>query len=116
MAVSTMLNRARMNITDAGISMATLAVLADLRPTTLSGVHRGVQMLDSVKEARLLTISFRLLELKQALAPLELPKEASDVAKILAQLEEGRISLGEIREYTGKMFESKQEPHVIDGG
>jgi hypothetical protein len=106
MAVSITLNRARTNITEAGVSLATLAVLGELRPTTLSSIYRGVMALDSEKEARLLTISFRLLELQQALAPFDLPKEAGDVARLLAQLEDGRITLDEVRDMVVKMIGS----------
>jgi hypothetical protein len=103
MAISITLNRARLNLTDAGIPLATLAVLGDLRPTTLSGVYRGVQSIDSMKEARLFTVSCRLLELKQALAPCEMPKEANDVRRLLVQLEDGHVTLDEIREMVGRM-------------
>lgn len=107
MAVSITLNRARANINEANVSLATLAVLGDLRPTTLSSVYRGVMTLASVKEARLLTVSFRLLELQQALAPFDLPKEAGDVGRLLARLEDGLVTLEEIRSMVGKMIGSE---------
>lgn len=104
MALSISLNRARANITEAGVPLSTLAICCGLRPTSLSSAYRGLMSLDSEKEARLLTISFRLLELKQALMPLQFPTDAGDVVRLLDQLESGRVTLEQIHEMVEKLF------------
>src|SRR5713226_7496729 len=97
------LNRAKQNMRDANVPMAVLAQVAGLRPTSLSSVFRGVMTLDSRVEARLLTVSCRILEISQALTPLQMPDDAGDVSRLVAQLEDGQISLQDIRDSLARM-------------
>jgi hypothetical protein len=101
--VSIYLSRARENVESAGVPLNILAVLCGIKPTSLSSAYREVMRLDSEKEARLFTISCRLLELKQALSPLELPRQAGSVERMVHQLESGQVTLDEIRASVGRM-------------
>lgn len=89
---------------DAGIPMSVLAAVAGLRPSSVSSIYRGVMSLDSVAEARLLTLACRISELKSALEPLRLPDDWQSVAKMVTQLETGAASLDEIRAAVARMF------------
>jgi hypothetical protein len=100
------LNRAKQNMADASVPMATLAQIAGLRPTSMSSVFRGTMTLDSNEELRLFTLSCRVLELKIALDPVRLPDDWRDVAKMVAALEDQRVSLDEIRAAVSRMVGS----------
>src|SRR5260221_6810173 len=93
-----LLVRARQNVETAGVPVSVLAVVCELRRTTWSSAYRGTMNLGGQKESELFTTSCRLLELAQALAPLQIPREADDVSRMLRQLEGGAISLEEIRD------------------
>ncbi len=62
--------------------------------------------LDSNEELRLFTLSCRVLELKIALDPVRLPDDWRDVAKMVAALEDQRVSLDEIRAAVSRMVVS----------
>lgn len=101
--VSVYLSRARANVEAAGVPLSVLAALCDVRPTSLSSAYREVMRLDGEKEARLFTVSCRLLELKQALDPLELPRQAGSVERMVQQLESGQVTLEEIRVFVARV-------------
>jgi hypothetical protein len=102
-AVSIYLSRARANVEAADVPLSVLAALCDVKPTSLSSAYREVMRLDSEKEARLFTVSCRLLELKQALEPLQLPRQAGNVKRMVQQMESGAVTLDEIRAAVGRM-------------
>jgi hypothetical protein len=97
------LTRAKQIMTDCNVPMAVLAQVAGLRPTSISSVFRGVMSLDSVTEARLLTIACKIAELKSALEPCRLPDDWESVAKMVAALAEKHVTTDEIRAAVSRM-------------
>lgn len=102
--VSITLNKAKQNMAEANVPMATLALICGLRPTTLSSAYREVMTLPSTTEARLLTVACRLLDLHEVLSPLRLPDGHEDLGRLIAQLEDGHVSLEEIRAAVQRVF------------
>ncbi len=98
------LNLMKQNAQSAGVPMSVLAQICDLRPTSLSSAFRGVMTLPSTIEARLLTVSCRVLEITQALSPLRAPNDANELGLLVAQLEDAHISLEDIRAAVQRMF------------
>jgi hypothetical protein len=98
------LSRAKQNMADANVPMATLALVCGLRPTSLSSAFRGVMNLPSTTEARLFSASCRVLEITQALSPLLPPNDANELGRLLVQLEDGHISLEDIRAAVKRLF------------
>jgi hypothetical protein len=64
---------------DAGVSAATLARLTGVAPTSLRDALRGESYLGAEKEARILKTVSLVAKFKQALEPLDLPKEWADL-------------------------------------
>jgi hypothetical protein len=64
---------------DAGISAATLARLTGVAPTSLRDGLRGESYLGAEKEARILETASLVAKFKEALEPLDLPKEWADL-------------------------------------
>jgi len=102
--VSITLNKAKQNMAEANVPMATLALICGLRPTTLSSAYREVMTLPSTTETRLLTVACRLLDLREVLSPLRLPDGHEDLGRLIAQLEDGHVSLEEIRAAVQRVF------------
>ncbi len=103
--ISATLARFKENLLAAGVSHATAATLCGLKPSTLGSAFREIMTLPSLKESELLTVSFRLLELREALKPLSLPESISDLKQLLARLEDGSITPEKIREAVSILFE-----------
>jgi hypothetical protein len=98
------LNMMKQNAQAAGVPMSVLAQIGGVRPTTLSSVFRGVMTLDSKIEARLHTVSCRVLEITQALLPLRAPDDANELGRLVVQIEDGRTTLDDIRAAVQRMF------------
>jgi len=96
--VSITLNRARTNMEAAKISTATLARLCDIAPSTLSAAYREQVYLGSEMEAKLLTMSTRLLNLQAAVTPLREPTNVNDLRRMLDHVEANKIEHDKIRE------------------
>jgi hypothetical protein len=103
--ISTTLARFKENLLAAGFSHATAATLCNLKPSTLSSAFREIMKLESTKEAELLTISFRLLELREALKPLGMPESVGDLKQLLDRIQDGSITPEKIRETVSSLFE-----------
>jgi hypothetical protein len=103
--ISTTLANFRENLLTAGVSHATAATLCGLKPSTLSSAFREIMRLDSTKEAELLTVSYRLVKLRNALKPLTLPESAGDLRQLLNNLEDGLITPETIKEAVSLIFQ-----------
>jgi hypothetical protein len=107
--ISTSLARFRENMTAAGISQATGATLCGLKPSTLSSAFREIMSLGGLKEAELMTCSFRLLELREAMKPLDLPQSIGALEKLLERLTDGSITPDTIRTAVDTIFGGDNE-------
>jgi hypothetical protein len=85
----------------AGISAATLGKLAGISPTSTRDALRDEVYLGSEKEARLLETASRVSKFREALEPLDLPKEVSDLD---ALLKTGRTP-EEVESFVKQIFE-----------
>jgi hypothetical protein len=68
---------------DAGLSAASLARLTGVAPTSLRDALRGESYLGAEREARILETVSLVAKFKQALEPLDLPKEWADLDVLL---------------------------------
>lgn len=102
---STTLNRVSENLIAAGCSRAILATVCGLKPSTLSAAYNGTVNLGGTREAELLTASHRLLDLRTALSPLEMPKDANQLRVLVNRLQDGTLIVDEIREMVARLFE-----------
>jgi hypothetical protein len=103
--ISTTLARFKENLLAAGVSHATAATLVGLKPSTLSSAFREIMNLGGPKEAELLTTSFRLLELREALKPLGMPESVGDLEHLLDRMKDGSTSPEKIRETISSLYE-----------
>jgi hypothetical protein len=103
--ISTTLARFRENLLAANVSHATAATLCGLKPSTLSSAFREIMSLGGLKESELLTTSFRLLELKEALEPLGLPTSIGALQHLIKRLENGSLTPEQIRAVVTTLFE-----------
>ena len=107
--ISITLAKFKDNLLAAGVSHAAAATLGGLKPSTLSSAFRGITRLESTKEAELLTISFRLLELEAALRPLKLPENVSYLEQLLARVKNEEITPALIRSFVSRIFGEEHE-------
>jgi hypothetical protein len=92
----------------AGISAATLARLFGISPASLSNAFRDIGYLGSEREAELLTLSLRIVELQEALRPLREPTNVDDLRQLLDHAEVNGISPDKVRETVSSLFGVKQ--------
>ena len=102
--ISISLAKFRENLLAADVSHATAATLCGLKPSTLSSAFREIMNLGGPKEAELLTVSFRLLELREALTPLGMPESVGVLEHLLARMKNGSITPEKIRETVDSLF------------
>ena len=76
MIVSPQVQRVKARLDALGVSAATLCVLCGVSPSQFSNALRGIKPLDGQAEFRLATMSLRLTELSESVAPLKLPSDA----------------------------------------
>ena len=57
------------NVRTAGLSRGNFALICGLKPSTLSAAYNSVVNLGGPREAELLTVSYRLVELREACKP-----------------------------------------------
>jgi hypothetical protein len=103
--LSITLSRFRENLLAAKVSHATAATLAGIKPSTLSAALREISRIDSSKERDLLNLSFRLIELNEALEPLGLPTGVGALAALIKRLESGSLTPEQIRAVVTTLFE-----------
>jgi hypothetical protein len=96
--ISTTLARAREHLKAAGVPHSTAALLVGLRPSTLTSAFREVSKLDSLKEADLLTVSARCVELRENFKPFGLPEDRESLQALIDGLMSGRLTLEKIRQ------------------
>ena len=82
----------------AGVSHAAAALLVGLRPSTLTSAFRQASRLDSRVEANLLTVSARLVELRENFAPFGLPEDNTSLQRLVDAMLDGRLTQEKIRE------------------
>jgi hypothetical protein len=102
---SATLNRFRATCQAAGIPMSVIAQVVGVKPTSLSSALRDVMNLGSETDARLHTVSVRVLELREAFAPMRLPDDPVSLGKLVSGFEDGRISLDVIRNFVKQLLE-----------
>jgi hypothetical protein len=96
--ISVTLARARENLKAAGVPHSTAALLVGLRPSTLTSAFREASRLDSIREAELLSVSARCLELRESFSPFGLPEDRESLQALVDGLTSGRLTLDHIRE------------------
>jgi hypothetical protein len=103
--ISTTLARARENLRIANVPHAAAALLVDLRPSTLTSAFREASRLDSRTEARLLTVSARLVELRESFAPFGLPEDSSSLQRLVDRMLDGSLTQERIREVVSNLLQ-----------
>ena len=68
---------------ESGISAATLARLTGISPSTMRDALRGESYLGAEREARILETASRVAKFKEALEPLDLPREWMDLDTLM---------------------------------
>lgn len=68
---------------EAGISAASLARLVGLSPSTLRDALRGEAYLGGEREARVLETASQIAKFREALEPLDLPREWTDLESLM---------------------------------
>src|SRR5437899_399339 len=86
------------NVRTAGLSRANFALVCGVKPSTLSAAYNSIVNLGGRREAELLTVSFRLVELREACKPFALPSDASMVGQLVERVMSGEVTMEQIRE------------------
>lgn len=94
---------------ESGISAATLARLTGISPSTLRDALRGESYLGAEREARILETASRVAKFKEALEPLDLPKEWADLETLLKWK-----TPEEVAGLVGQMFSRDFEEQTLD--
>jgi hypothetical protein len=105
---SVILARIDENLRAAGLSRATFALVCGLKPSTLSAAYNSVVNLGGPREAELLTVSYRLVELREACKPFALPSDAGMVRQLVGRVLDGEVTAEKIREIVSSLFEVTQ--------
>ncbi len=92
------------NVRTAGLSRGNFALICGLKPSTLSAAYNSIVNLGGPREAELLTISFRLVELREACKPFALPSDANMVRQLVERVG-GAVTMEQIRETISSLFE-----------
>lgn len=95
--LTTTLMRTKSQMEAAGITTATLAKICGISPSTLSGALRDLQYLGAEREALLLTTVTQVIELADALRPLQLPPNWSDLKQMLEAMRTNNVSPEQVR-------------------
>jgi hypothetical protein len=103
--ISVTLARTDENLRAAGCSRAVLATVCGMKASTLSAAYAGTVSLGGPREAELLTVSHRLLDLRTALSPLEPPRNAAQLKILVDRLQDGVLTTEQIREAVSRLFE-----------
>ena len=91
-----------------GLSAANLAVVSGISATKISNAFRGLREFDSIESTKLLAVTSELIELVEAVRPLQLPTNAADLARILDHLRREQIPPDRVREAITRLFEANQ--------
>lgn len=83
MATSITMGHVKQNAKLAGISVATLAQLFGVSSGAMSNAFRGIAYLGSEREAELLMLTTRVIEMQEALRPLREPTDAESLSQLL---------------------------------
>jgi hypothetical protein len=102
------LNLVKHNAETAGISAATLAKLFGVSAGSMSNAFRGIGYFGAEKEAALLTLTTRLIELQEALRPLREPTSVDDLRRLLDALEESGVTPEFVRSKVSEIFGNEQ--------
>jgi hypothetical protein len=86
---------------EAGISAAYLSRLVGLSPSTLRDALRGEAYLGGEREASVLETASRIAKFKEALEPLDLPKEWTDLRALL----DSNVEPEQVREIVSTIFQ-----------
>lgn len=98
------LNLAKHNAETAGISAATLAKLFGISAGAMSNAFRGIGYLGSEREASLLTLTTRIVELQESLRPLREPTDVGELRRLLDALEQRGITPEFVRSNVNQIF------------
>jgi hypothetical protein len=104
MVVSPQVQRTKTRPDALGISAATLCVLGGVSPSQFSNALRGIKPLDGQAEFRLATMSLRLTELSESVAPLKIPGDAVTLSRLLSYMEAHQVSSEQIRSSVLSLF------------
>src|SRR6266481_8653938 len=102
---SVTLNRIDENLRTAELSRANFALVCGVKPTSLQSAFNGLMNLGGPREAELLTVSFRLVELREAVKPFSLPNDTNVVRQFVDRLMSGEVTMEQIREKISSLFE-----------
>jgi hypothetical protein len=95
------------NLRAAGISRAAFATICDLKASTLSAAFQSIVNLGGAREAEMLTVSYRLAELRTACEPFTLPPNANMVRVLVNRLQDGTLTQEKIRAAVSSLFENE---------
>src|SRR5690348_5112318 len=102
---SVTLSRIDENVRTAGLSRANFALVCGVKPSTLAAAYNNIVNLGGPREAELLTISFRLVELREACTPFALPSDANRLRQLVHRVMDGAMTVNEVRETISSLFE-----------
>lgn len=98
------LGHVKRNMQVAGVSIATLARVGGLAPSTLVNAFRDLGYLGAERERDLFQLTIHLLEIQDALKPLELPTAADDLRRLLNACQEQGVAPETIRAKVNEIF------------
>ncbi len=93
------------NVRAAGLSRAAFAIVCGVKPSTLSAAYNSIVNLGGPREAELLTVSYRLVELRTACEPFTLPPNTNMVRVLVQRLQGGTLTTERIRQMVSSLFE-----------
>src|SRR5260370_10516817 len=102
---SVTLGRIDENVRAAGLSRAAFAIVCGVKPSTLSAAYNSIVNLGGPREAELLTVSYRLVELRTACEPFTLPPNTNMVRVLVQRLQGGTLTTERIRQMVSRLFE-----------
>jgi hypothetical protein len=98
------LTKVDQNLRAAGCTRGLFALVCNLKPSTFSAMFSGVVNLGGEREAELLTVSHRLVELREACEPFALPSDADAVRVLVQRFSEGSLTTEMIRAAVATLF------------
>jgi len=98
------LEQAIFRVNNEGISAASLALVAGLKPNILSNYVRGLRGVSSDVEQRVVDTSLLIASLAESIRPLELPNDATRLRVLLTYVKEHNITPAQIRSAIDSVF------------
>ncbi len=101
--VSPSMQRVKSRIDALGVSGATFATSCGLKPSMFSDLLRGIRS-SGATEHKLATTSELLVELADAIAPLQIPNDPANLTRLLHHMQENGVTVEAVRSAIGSVF------------